>query len=370
MKILITGGAGFIGSFLVDKLVSLGHEVRILDNLEEQVHGGKKPDYLNLQAEFIKGDVRDYDVLKQALGGIEVVFHEAAAVGVAQSNYEIKKYTDVNVGGTANLLDIVVNDKHSSVKKILTTSSMTAYAEGMYRCPQCGQVKGELRPLNQLEQKDWQMYCPNCHSSIEPIPTPETAPQPCNSIYALSKKTQEEMLMLTGKMYQMPTVALRCFNVYGPRQSISNPYTGVTAIFIARLKNNQPPVIYEEGLQTRDFISVHDVIEALILAMSNPKANYQVMNIGSGQPTTIKDVALKLVRLMDKQIQPQISGEFRINDIRHCYADISLAEKILGWRPKVNFDQGMRELIDWSLTQPSTDDFIKAEQQLRQRGLL
>ncbi len=370
MKILVTGGAGFIGSFLVDKLVELGHEVRILDNLEEQVHGGKQPNYLNHQAEFIKGDVRDYDVLKQALGGIEVVFHEAAAVGVAQSNYEIKRYTDVNVGGTANLLDIVVNDKHSSVKKILTTSSMTAYAEGMYQCPACGQVKGELRPLNQLEQKDWYMYCPNCHSPIEPVITAETAPQPCNSIYALTKKTQEDMLMLTGKMYQIPTVALRCFNVYGPRQSIANPYTGVTAIFIARLKNNQPPVIYEDGLQTRDFVSVHDAVEALILAMDNPRADYRVMNIGSGQPTTIKDVALNLARLMDKEIRPKITGEFRKNDIRHCYADTSLAKKILGWRPKVSFNQGMTELIVWSQTVAAKDDFIKAEQELRSRGIL
>jgi dTDP-L-rhamnose 4-epimerase len=370
MKILVTGGAGFIGSFLVDKLISLGHEVRILDNLEEQVHGGKKPDYLNPEAEFIYGDVRNYDAFKQALDGIEVVFHEAAAVGVAQSNYEVKRYVDVNVGGTANLLDIIVNDKHRTVKKILTTTSMTAYAEGLYTCPDCGMVKGELRSLDQLKQKDWQMYCSNCHSSIEPIPTPETAPQPCNSIYALSKKTQEDMLMLLGKMYSIPTIALRCFNVYGPRQSISNPYTGVTAIFISRLKNNQPPVIYEDGLQSRDFISVHDVVNALVSAMDNPQADYQVMNLGSGQSTTIKDVAVTLARLMDKDINPQITGEFRKNDIRHCYADVSQAKKILNWQPKISFDRGMKELIDWSLTQPSADDFIRAEQQLRQKGLL
>lgn len=370
MKILVTGGAGFIGSFLVDKLIALGHKVRIFDNLEPQVHGGKKPDYLNPQAEFIHGDVRDYNALKRALQAIEVVFHEAAAVGVAQSNYEIKRYMDVNVSGTANLLDIIVNDKPSSVKKILTTSSMTAYAEGMYHCPQCGPVKGELRSETQLKQHDWFMYCPNCHSPIEPTLTPETAAQPCNSIYALSKKAQEDMLMLVGKMYQIPTVSLRCFNVYGPRQSIANPYTGVTAIFIARLKNNQPPIIYEDGLQSRDFVSVPDVIDALILAMENPQADYQSINIGFGQPTTIKDVAQKLARLMAKQIQPRINGEFRKNDIRHCYADIAKAKKILHWQPKISFEQGMAELIAWSQTAAAKDDFTKAEAELRQKGLL
>ena len=371
MKILITGGAGFIGSFLVDKLIEQDHQVRILDNLEPQVHSsGQPPEYLNSRAEFIKSDVRDYEALKSALQGIEVVFHEAAAVGVGQSNYEVKRYIDVNVGGTANLLDLVVNDKSLQVKKILTTSSMTAYAEGLYTCPQCGPVKGELRSLTQLQHQDWSMYCPNCHSLIKPIPTPETAPQPCNSIYALSKKTQEDMLMLIGKMYQIPTVALRCFNVYGPRQSISNPYTGVTAIFISRLKNSQPPIIYEDGLQTRDFISVHDVVDALILAMNSNQADYQVINLGSGQPTTIKDIAVKLAHLMGKDIAPKITGEFRINDIRHCYADTTLAQKILGWQSKISFDQGIQELIDWSLTQESTDDFAKAEAELRRKGLL
>lgn len=369
-KILVTGGAGFIGSFLVDKLVELGHQVRIFDNLEPQVHGDKKPDYLNPHAEFIHADIRDYDALRQALQGIEVVFHEAAAVGVAQSNYEIRRYIDVNVSGTANLLDIIINDKSLHIQKILTTSSMTAYAEGFYSCSNCGQVKGELRPQSQLEKKDWQMYCPNCHQPITPILTPETAPQPCNSIYALTKKTQEDMLMLIGKMYQIPTIALRCFNVYGPRQSISNPYTGVTAIFISRLKNNQPPVVYEDGLQSRDFISVHDVIDALILAMDKPQANYQVMNLGSGQPTSIKDVALKLAEAMGKNIKPKITEEFRKNDIRHCFADITKAKHVLNWQPKVSFEQGMQQLITWSATQSAQDNFTQAEQELRTKGII
>ena len=371
MNILITGGAGFVGSFLTDKLIDLGHTVRIFDNLEPQVHpGGKAPAYLNPQAEFIQGDVRNYEAFKSALKDIDIVFHEAAAVGVGQSNYDIKRYVDVNVSGTGNLLDILVNNKSLKVKKILTTSSMTAYAEGMYHCPQCGPVKGELRQEDQLKAHDWQLYCPNCHSPITPISTPETAPQPCNSIYALSKKTQEDMLMLIGKMYQLPTTALRCFNIYGPRQSISNPYTGVTAIFISRLKNNQSPVIYEDGLQSRDFVSVHDVVDALILAMDNPKTNYQVMNIGSGTPTSIKDVAATLSQLMGKNIKLQMNQEFRKNDIRHCFADTTKAQTILGWKPQVSFDQGMKELIGWSLTQQSKDDFTKAEQELRQKGLL
>ena len=238
-NILVTGGAGFIGSFLVDTLIKKNHSVTIFDNLEPQVHeGGVSPAYLNPQATFIQGDVRDYEALKKALNGIDIVFHEAAAVGVGQSNYQIKRYTDVNVGGTANLLDIIVNHK-LPVQKILTTSSMTAYGEGMYTCPTHGETKGDLRSWEQMETKDWNIYCPLCHQPVTPIPTPETANQPCNSVYALTKKTQEDMLHLVGKLYDLPITTLRCFNVYGPRQSLSNPYTGVTAIFISRLKNHQ-----------------------------------------------------------------------------------------------------------------------------------
>lgn len=369
-KILVTGGAGFIGSFLVDKLIQLGHSVTIFDNLEHQVHQGKKPQYLNPKAEFIKADVRHYDKLKKALKNVEIVFHEAAAVGVAQSNYEIKRYVDVNIGGTANLLDMIVNCSGMKVKKIMITSSMTIYSEGCYACPKCGIFKAELRPLEQLKTKNWQITCPQCQSKTKPVPIKETALPSHSSIYALTKKFQDELILLIAKMYQIPAVALRCFNVYGPRQSISNPYTGVTAIFISRLKNNQQPVIYEDGLQTRDFISVHDVVNGLILAMNSNAVNYQIINIATGKPTTIKKIALLAAELMNKHIKPRITHTFRKNDIRHCFADITKAKKLLNWQPKISLNRGMKELIDWSKTQTALDNFQQAEKKLLQKKLL
>lgn len=368
-KVLVTGGAGFIGSFLTDKLVSLGHAVTIFDNLEPQVHQDKKPDYLNKKARFIKGDVRDYQTLKEALVGIDIVFHEAAAVGVAQSNYEIKHYTDVNVGGTANLLDIIVNNK-LKIKKILTTSSMTAYGEGCYRCPTHGVIQPPIRPWSELQKKDWQLHCPHCSKIVTPTPTPEDSAQPCNSVYALTKKTQEDMLHLVGKLYDIPVTSLRCFNVYGPRQSLSNPYTGVTAIFISRLKNNQPPIVFEDGGQTRDFVSVHDVVDALIQAMDSSSANYQVCNIGTGTPTSIKDIALTLSKLMGKKIKPIISQKPRKNDIRHCYPDIHQAQKLLKWKPKITLEQGLQELVHWSINEKATDAFALASRKLQQKGIM
>ncbi len=369
-RILVTGGAGFIGSFLVDKLIELGHKVTIFDNLESQVHeGGKQPKYLNTHAQFIQGDVRDYEAFKTALHNIDIVFHEAAAVGVGQSNYEIKRYMDVNVGGTANLLDIVVNHK-LPIQKILTTSSMTAYGEGMYHCDHDGDVKADLRSWEQMEQKDWQTHCPMCERSMSPLPTPEIAPQPCNSIYALSKKTQEDMLHLVGKMYQIPITTLRCFNVYGPRQSLSNPYTGVTAIFISRIKNNKVPVVYEDGEQSRDFVSVHDVVDALVMAIDKPKSDYQICNIASGKPTSIREIATTIAKLLDSKITPEISQTPRKNDIRHCYADIAKAKNILGWEPKISLKQGMKELIEWSTLQEASDDFEKATNELKSKGII
>lgn len=368
-KILVTGGAGFIGSHLMDRLIEAGYNVRILDNLEDQVHHGQPPKYLNKKAEFIKGDVRDYNTLGKALKGIDAVFHLAAAVGVAQSNYQIKKYIDVNIDGIANLLDILVNTPHQ-VKKIVTLSSMTGYGEGNYVCKKCSIVRPPLRDEKQLKKKDWNLYCPNCESIVKPVPTDETAQDFPNSIYGLSKTVQQEMLFLLGKMYNIPTVVLRGFNVYGPRQSLSNPYTGVTAIFISRLKNNQPAVVYEDGLQTRDFVSVHDIVEALVLAMENGKANYQMFNIGSGYGTTILEIAQILSKLLEKTGLISVNGEFRKNDIRHCFADTSKAKNLLGWKPKITLEEGLKELIEWSEKEKADDKFSQAQKELKKKGLI
>lgn len=368
-RILVTGGAGFIGSFLVDELVKKGHKVRIFDNLEEQVHGGKIPKYLNKKAEFIKGDVRDYDSFKTAIKNVDAVYHLAAAVGVAQSNYEIKKFVDVNVGGMANFLDILVNSK-DKVKKVIINSSMTGLGEGNYACKKCGIVRPPLRGNAQMEKKKWEPICPNCSGKVQASRTEEEAQEYPNGIYAITKKTQQDMLIHFGKLYDIPSVALRCFNIYGPRQSLSNPYTGVTAIFISRIKNKQNAYIYEDGLQSRDFVSVHDTVRALMLALENDSVNYQVLNLGSGVPTSIKEIAETVQDLLGEKDLVQVSGEFRKGDIRHCYADISKIQRLLDWEPEISLDQGLKELLEWSLNEEAEDGFAAAEKELREKALI
>lgn len=367
--ILVTGGAGFIGSFLVDALIKEGYSVRILDNLEDQVHLGKAPSYLNKKAEFIKGDIRDPQTLQKALQGVHIIFHLASRVGVGQSNYQIKDYVDTNIGGTAVMIDLIVNNK-MPIKKIVMTASMTSYGEGDYVCKTHGIVRPFLREDKQMAKMDYELYCPTCKKRVKPISTKERTQFNNNSIYALTKNVQEEMLLLLGKMYNIPVTVLRCFNVYGPRQSISNPYTGVSAIFISRLKNGKAPVIYEDGMQTRDFVSVRDVVDALIKAMESKKANFQVINIGSGIPTPIKEIAEVLAKHLHKKISPKILNTFRKNDIRHCFADISKAKKLLRWSPKVSLPQGLKELVAWSEKETSVDMFEQAEKELRKKKLL
>jgi len=369
MKILITGGAGFIGSHLTDRLVKKGHDIRIFDNLEPQVHQGKKPDYLNPAAEFVQGDVRDYARLQKALTGCEAVFHLAAAVGVGQSQYRVEHYIDTNIRGTATLFDILVNQKNK-VEKIIVAASMSSYGEGLYRCKKCGIVKPGLRPEKQLIQKDWEPRCPGCKSPLKPLATSEKTPFDCNSIYALTKKVQEETALMLGKTYRIPTVSLRFFNVYGTRQSLSNPYTGVTAIFLSRLKNNRPPVVYEDGKQTRDFISVYDICQALVLALKNKAADYEIFNVGSGKPIPIAEIARVLARTLHKKIEPEITKTFRKGDVRHCFAEISKIRKKLGWQPTVTFEDGMQNLITWARKTPAEDRFLQAEAELSAKKLI
>lgn len=367
-RVLVTGGAGFIGSFIVDELLKKKHSVRIFDSLASQVHLGKMPDYLNKDAEFIKGDVTDYNSLKEALKDIDVVFHKAAVVGVGQSMYKIAHYVKDNTYGTAVLLDILANEEHN-VKKLIVASSMSTYGEGAYKCEKCGIVSPQLREEEQMQKHQWELRCPQCKSQLKPIPTPESKSQDSNSIYALTKKEQEHMCLMVGKSYGIPTVALRYFNVYGPRQSLNNPYTGVAAIFISRIKNGHQPVIYEDGMQTRDFVSVHDVVQANMLAMENNAADYEVFNVGKGDTVTIKEVAQILARLYGKDINPDISLNFRKGDVRHCIADISKIKNKLEYSPKIKFEDGMKELMQWSAKQKATDKFDIATQELEKHGL-
>jgi len=368
-KILVTGGAGFIGSFLVDELVKQGHHVRIFDNLEPQVHQGGVPNYMNKNAEFIRGDVLDYAALKKATEDIEIIFHQAARVGVGQSMYLVKGYVGVNTLGTANLLDILVNT-NNNVKKLVVASSMSTYGEGSYKCDDCSIVYPKLRAEQQLQKRDWEMRCPKCNKTVQPIPTKEEKTQDTTSVYAITKKDQEDMCLNIGRSYGIPTVALRYFNVYGPRQSLSNPYTGVAAIFQSRLKNNNPPVIYEDGLQTRDFVSVRDVVAANILSMKNSVADYEALNVGTGKPVNIKQIAELLAKLMKKKINPRITNQFRKGDIRHCFADISKIKNKLDFEPKVKFTDGIKELVKWSSGEAAADRFEQATQELKNKNLI
>lgn len=367
--ILVTGGAGFIGSFLVDELVRQGHSVRILDNLDKQVHGGKKPYYLNTKAEFMLGDVTCTDDWEKALVDIDIVYHLAAAVGVGQSMYQIRHYMESTSMGTSNLLDHLANKEHD-VKKMIVAASMSSYGEGAYKCGSCGVVYPPLRSEEQMKQGKWELFCPGCGKPLKPIPTDEKKYQHCNSIYAIGKKVQEDMVQLVGKTYGIPSVATRFFNVFGPRQSLNNPYTGVAAIFMSRIKSGNRPVVYEDGLQTRDFISVHDIVKALVLVMESNSANYETFNVGTGRPLTIKSIAETLAKVYGSDIKPEIQNKFRKGDVRHCYADITKIRTKLGFEPSVSFEEGMREFIEWSRKQESVDKFHMAAGELKQKGLL
>ena len=367
-RILVTGGAGFVGSHLVDALVRAGHTLRVFDNLTDQVHPAGIPDYLHGEVEFQNGDMRDIGAVRGAVEQIDVVFHMAAAVGVGQSMYEIARYMEVNTQGNANLLQAIL-DKKLSLQKLIVASSMSIYGEGQYRCEEHGAVAPPPRPTQQLKEKRWEVICPECGSELKPVPTTEDKPLQCTSIYALSKKDQEEMTLLFGRTYGFPVVAMRYFNIYGTRQALSNPYTGVAAIFGSRLLNDNRPMIFEDGNQMRDFVSVHDVVRANLLAMESPAANGLALNIGSGYPITIRDIAGILVQELGKKVEPEITGKYRGGDIRHCYADITLARKVLGYEPRFQFRDGVAEVVEWLRSQTAVDRVAEASQQLATYGL-
>ena len=367
MRILVTGGAGFIGSHLVDAFVRESHAVHVLDSFDPQVHEGKRPDYLNAKVEYIEGDVRDRTVLRRALSGVDVVFHEAAVVGVGQSMYEIEKYVSANILGTGTLLDVIINDR-IPLKKLIVASSMSIYGEGQYACAACGPIAPSLRPLSQLQAHEWDMRCPHCGAVASPAPTSETKPLIPTSVYAISKRDQEELCLCVGRSYGIPTVALRYFNVYGPRQALSNPYTGVCAIFSARIKNRHRPIVFEDGAQTRDFIHVRDIVRANLLAMSDSRADYEVFNVGTGHAVSIAEIGRVLAELYGVPVEPEITLKYRAGDIRHCYADISKL-RALGFMPSVTLAEGLRELVAWGRAVMAEDRVDAAAKELEARGL-
>ncbi|ARC56616.1 dTDP-L-rhamnose 4-epimerase [Frondihabitans sp. 762G35] len=370
MKILVTGGAGFIGSHVVDILLGQGHDVRVYDKLVDQVHNGAGPKHVSEQAEFVLGDMNDRTALSEALIGIEQIVHLAAEVGVGQSMYEISRYVEANTGGTALLLDILVNGDFA-VKKIVVASSMSIYGEGSYHCDDHGDVAPRLRSEDQLVAREWEPKCPVCGKALSPVPTAESKPLFPTSVYAISKMDQELLVLSVGAAYGIDVTAVRYFNAYGPRQALSNPYTGVAAIFSGRLLNGQPPVIMEDGNQKRDFIHVKDVARATVLALTAAKANGQAINIGIGDPISIKEVATLLAKALGREeIEPIVTGEYRAGDIRHCWADPTLAKEILGFEPEYRFrDQGVQELVAWVSEQTAVDRVGAANEELKKRGL-
>jgi dTDP-L-rhamnose 4-epimerase len=367
-KLLITGGAGFIGSHLADELLAHGYQVRVLDALDPQVHGEtrRRPEYLAREVELIVGDVNDPAKVEQAVQGVDAVYHLAAAVGVGQSMYQVAHYTRVNNLGTAVLLEALI--KHP-VQRLVVASSMSLYGEGLYQAPDgATRLVGE-RTLEQLKRGEWE-FTDAGGALLQPKPTPESKPPALASVYALSKFDQERLCLMIGRAYNIPTVALRFFNAYGPRQALSNPYTGVLAIFAARLLNHNPPAIFEDGLQQRDFVSVYDLVRGCRLALETPQAAGEVFNIGSGEPHTVRDVAARLARVMGKEgIRPDILGKYRVGDIRHCYADIGKARQVLGYSPQVRLDEGLAELSSWLAGQAAVDRVSQASAELTARGL-
>jgi dTDP-L-rhamnose 4-epimerase len=365
--VLITGGAGFIGSHLARRLVGEGYEVRVLDNLTPQVHGRSgRPAYLDPDVEFVAGDVRDGGAVTTALAGADVVVHFGARVGVGQSMYEIAEYTSVNAHGTATLLEHMIG---GSVRKLLVASSMSIYGEGLYRGSGGEIVETAQRCREQVQAGRWEPLGAD-GIDLTPVSTPEWKQPTLHSVYALGKFDQEQMCLMFGAAYSVPTVALRFFNVYGTDQALSNPYTGVLAIFASRLLNERPPLIFEDGHQRRDFISVHDVVQACALAIERPGADGRAVNVGSGMSVSVREVAERLAAVLDKQhIEAQVTGKYRVGDVRHCFADISLAAETLGFAPQVELDDGLGELAQWLEGQVAHDQVDAAAAELAARGL-
>ncbi len=366
--VLVTGGAGFIGRAVAHELLRRGHEVRVLDSLVEQVHGDQEqPDDFPADAELIRGDIRNKDVVARALKGADSVIHLAAEVGVGQSMYAVERYTSVNETGSAVLFEALIDQP---VRRVVTASSMSIYGEGLYQDADGNLVENAERAPRTSDSQTWEPI-DGQGRPLSPLPTPETKPPSLASIYALGKYVQERQTLIMTQAYGMEGVCLRLFNVYGPGQALSNPYTGVLAIFSSRLSNGQPPLIFEDGEQRRDFVYVGDVARAFAEALTAPGISGEVFNIGSGRDRSVREVARALAQAMNRNaIEPEIVGKSRVGDIRHCFCDTSKAEAKLGFKAGHDFQEGLAELSQWVASQTAHDRVDQARAELEARGLV
>jgi dTDP-L-rhamnose 4-epimerase len=362
-KVLVTGGAGFIGSHLVDSLVDAGHEVVAFDNLDPAAHPQPPhlPAYANPKCRYVLGDVRDKDALQKVIEGVEVIFHHAAAVGSGISMIDVRRFVEVNSLGTANLLEVCIENR-DRIRKVIVASSMTVMGEGTYECDAHGVQYPPLRSVEQLEKHEWELRCPLCGVVLKPLPMVEDRPLQPVSIYGLAKMDQELETMLVGRFYQIPVVAFRYFSVYGPRQSLTNPYTGVIARFGTRVISGKPPLIFEDGKQLKDLIHVRDVVRANMMAMEGDGGDYQVFNLGNGTPTTVTEIASLLAENLGLSIKPVFTGQFRRGDARHGWADVSKARRLLGWWPSISAREGFSNLCTWlvSLPEQQREEAVRA----------
>jgi dTDP-L-rhamnose 4-epimerase len=376
MLVAVIGGAGFIGSHLVDALLEEGYRVRIADNLDSQVHpGGLAPKYLNSRAEFLVADVRDPAELQKALSGVDAVFYLAGAVGVGDSMYRIRHYAEANVLGGANLLEILANQKHT-IRKVVLASSVTVYGEGKYACREHGIVLPAIRTAQESAQRQWELLCPvqtgvaACSKSLTPLPTDEDKTPAPQSVYAVTKRAQEELFLTVGRTYGIPVSVLRYFNVYGSRQALSNPYTGVAKIFAQRFAQGEVPVIYEDGLQTRDFIHVSDVVQANMLALQREEAAGEVFNVGTGRPTAIIEMARAVAKQFDIETAIEPCYRYRAGDVRHCWADITKIRMRLGFKPMSVFPAGLEDVTSLAKSAKGGGEAFADYGDLAQRGLI
>ncbi len=375
MRVLITGGAGFIGSHIAIKLIDKGYDVTVMDNLLEQIHGADpdhtSPLYCSIRdkVRFIKGDVCDKAMLVQALEDTDYVIHLAAETGTGQSMYEIKRYIDVNIGGTALLLDILTNNKHH-VKRVVVAESRAIYGEGKYHCEKCGDVYPTERKDEEMARGDFECHCPKCGGKVKLVATTEDSAIHPSSVYGVGKQVQGQLVHMICKSIGIESVSFRYQNVYGPGQSLTNPYTGILSIFSTRIKNHKEINIFEDGRESRDFVYIDDVVDATIAGIEVPEAKGHVFNIGTGVSTDVLTVAQTLSKHYGIEVPLQVTGNYRLGDIRHNYADISLAKQVLGFQPKWTFDAGIKQFTEWVNRQElKTDNYEASLEEMKQKGL-